>query len=152
MSEYSVHNDDNSHLERDRDPAADAVQSSSPLHCVAVVPTAVLVPYDLPGTTDRVMSESMLAVCSIDIQVVTGELATCPCFQSRGMYLLPVSWYVLASTPEAAGSAVAAVTVVAIVSSTVLTFHVLAARRFSVARHVPASRRFSVARLLQRRQ
>ena len=66
MSEYSVHNDDDSHLERDRDPAADAVQSSSPLHCVAVVPTAVLVPYDLTSTTVRVLTESILAVSSIE--------------------------------------------------------------------------------------
>ena len=66
MSECSVHNDDDSHLERDRDPAADAVQSSLPLHSVAVVPTAVLVPYAFTGTTVRVMTESILAVCSIE--------------------------------------------------------------------------------------
>ena len=102
MSECSVHNDDDSHLERDRDPAADAVQSSSPLHSVAVVPTAVLVPYAFTGTTVRVMTESILAVCFIDIKGVTGELAACICIRSRGMYLLPLSWYVLASSPEAA--------------------------------------------------
>ena len=39
-------------------------------HRVDVVPTAVLVPYDLTGTSVRLMTESILVVCCIDTIVV----------------------------------------------------------------------------------